>query len=414
MFTLKKIHNKLKLESKVYWFLREQYVVLLSNIYRLTDTPIKSKKTRVLFYHINSLGHAGTEKFLQIIAKYLNKDTHEVYFMYPDKLDEVAGYLSRYHYLEESGVRLIPFSYQAVSQKPPHFIFNMNPDIKKTVAGLGINILVTPSAGCADYPFSIIKNIPIILMNIFGQPNMQKNILYHFCISKEVASKITNIVPAKKITVFPVPSEGPTTSAEVKGLALRQKYHIPDSDVVFGRIGRADNNIHDPIGIEAFKIALKTNQNIHYLIMSPPPMLVEQVESEKIKNVYFISPSSDEEDIWAFHSAIDVLAHFRNDGESFGLNIAESMLSGNPIISHKSHIWNAHLEYLDDSFARIAEKGDYQTYATYMLEFTELKKLNQLNNLGKIAKEKAERLFLIKNNIEIFESYIAKAVSNEK
>jgi glycosyltransferase involved in cell wall biosynthesis len=409
MLTLNKIHNQLKTSSKLYWFLREQYVIFFSRLYRINDKPKKSKKTRVLFYHINSLGHAGTEKFLQILAKYLDKTLYEVYYLYPDKLDEIKGYQDRYNYLAEDGVRLIPFDYTNTDSKPPHFIKGMNPDIKQTITGLGIDVLVTPGAGCADYPFSIIKNVPIILLNIFGQPNVQNNITHHICISKEVADKIVNIVPENKVKVFPVPSEGPTDSAEAKGVELRHKFNIPESDMVFGRIGRAENNIHDPIGIEAFKIALKTNPHIHYLIMSPAPVLVEQVEREKIPNVYFVSPSSNEEDIWAFHGAIDVLAHFRSDGESFGLNIAESMLSGNPIITHKSHIWNAHLEYLDDSFARIAERNDYQTYAKYMLEFADLKKNNLLNNLGIKAKAKAEQLFLIENNIRQFEEYIQKS-----
>lgn len=411
MPSMTKFHNNLKSKSKLYWFLREQYVVFLLTLNHFIDTHQKPKKVRVLFYHINSLSHAGTEKFLQILAKYVNKTSFEVYFMYPDRLDEIKGYQERYNYLAASGVRLIPFDYKKVSSKPPHFVYGMNPSIKGAIIGLGIDALVIPGAGKADYPFSVIKDIPIILLNIFGQPNMQKNVTHHVCISKEVADKLSSIVPTQKIKILPIPSEGPTNSAEVMGMELRKKYNIPDTDTVFGRIGRADNNIHDSIGIEAFKIALKTKPDIHYMIMSPPPILVEQVEKENIPNVHFIAPSSDEEDIWAFHAAIDVLAHFRNDGESFGLNIAESMLSGNPIISHKSHIWNAHLEYLDETFSRVAEKDDVDTYASYLLEFTKLSEQGELKALGRKAKIKGERLFHIKNNIAQFEEYIQHSVA---
>lgn len=409
MLIFSNIHSHLKNKSKLYWFLREQYVVLISKAFRLADSPKKSRKIKVLFYSINSLSHSGTDKFLQILAKYLNKELFEVYYLYPDTIDEKNGYGDRYDYLHKVGVHLIPFTYKKVATKPPYFVHGMNPDINKIIPGLGIDILITPGAGCASYPFSTIKNIPIILLNIFGQPNMQKNITHHLCISQEVAYKISHIVPSEKIKIFPVPSEGPTDSAKEKGRQLREEFNIQDDDIVFGRIGRNEDSIHDSIGIEAFKVARKSNVNMHYIIMSPPPILVEQVRKEDIKNVHFIEPSSEEETIWAFHAAIDVLAHFRNDGESFGLNIVESMLSSKPIITHKSHVWNAHLEYLDDSFSRVAEKGDFETYAIYMLELADLKKKDLLTLSGEKAREKAYKLFHIENNINLFEEYIKQS-----
>ena len=178
----------------------------------------------------------------------------------------------------------------------------------------------------------------------------------------------------------------------------------------FGRIGRASDNIFDPIGIMAFKQVVKEIQNVHYLVMSPPPILRKIVEEQKIPNVHFLEPSAREKDVWAFHQANDVLAHFRKDGESCGLNIEEAMLCGKPIISHKSRYWNAHLEYLDDSFSRIAEIDNVEQYAEYMREFTELKQNGKILEMGKEAKEKAEKLFLIKNNINRFEKWVDEAL----
>ena len=42
----------------------------------------------------------------------------------------------------------------------------MNPNIKELIRGLGIDLLILPSPGAADYPFSMLKNIPIFLLNI--------------------------------------------------------------------------------------------------------------------------------------------------------------------------------------------------------------------------------------------------------
>lgn len=412
MQKMKRWHDYLKKNSKLYWQLRENFVILKSNVNRFFDLPIANKKPRILFYHIDSLGYSGTSKFLQILAKNVDQSKFDVFYLYPNKISENVGFLDRYNYLKESNISLIPFDFKFVSQKVPYFIYGMNPDVKSLIKTLNIDLLVTPAAGAAQYPFSNIKNIPIILLNIFGEPNVQKNIKYHICISKEVAKKITRFIPAKKISVMPIPTENPDKAIQdTAALELRRKLNIADSDLVFGRIGRADNNIHDSIGIEAFKLALKTNPNIHYLIMSPPPILVDQVTREKIPHVYFIEPSSKEEDIWSFHAAIDVLAHFRNDGESFGLNIAESMLVGNPIITHKSHIWNAHLEYLDNSFARVADRNDVDNYAAFMNEFVSLKNTAVFTKMREAARQKAEKLFLIQNNIAQFEALVQSAIA---
>ena len=340
---------------------------------------------------------------MQVLAKHLDKEKYETYYLYPYKDD--LGYLKRLAYITEGKVTGIPFSFKKVQGEHPYFVYGMNPDIKKLIKALNIDLLITAGSGHAAYPFSIIKNIPIILLNIFGQINIQKNITHHICISKEVAEKLRPIVPEKKIKILPVPMEEPPQQALHDGKELRRKFGIKETDMVFGRIGRPADAIFDPIGINAFKEVVKHDASVHYLIMSPPPILTKIVRDENIPNVHFLSPTSSESEVWAFHNAIDALAHYRNDGESFGLNITESMLASKPILSHKSHIWNAHTEYLDPSFSRVTEKDDVKAYADNMREFAALHKQGKLVELGIEARKHAEA-FLIKNNIKQFESWM--------
>lgn len=392
-----------------YWFLREQYVIVRSLISRQFDTPSPHKKKRLLFYHINSLGYAGTEKFMQILAKHIDKKKYETYYLYPYKSDE--DYIKRLEYITEGNVTGIPFSFKKVQNNHPYFVYGMNPDIKNIIQALDIDLLVTAGSGHAAYPFSIIKNIPIILLNIFGQINIQKNIAFHICTSNEVVQKLSPIVPEYKIKILPVPMEEPPHQSIVDGEELRKRFNIKKSDMVFGRIGRPSDAIFDPIGIQAFKEVVKHDSTVHYLIMSPSPVLLKMVKDENMPNVHFLAPTSSELEVWAFHHAIDALAHYRNDGESFGLNIAESMLASKPILSHKSHIWNAHTEYLKPSFSRVTEKDDVTAYANNMREFATLHKQGKLVELGIEARKSAE-VFLIKNNIPLFEKYIDQSISN--
>ena len=146
--------------------------------------------------------------------------------------------------------------------------------------------------------------------------------------------------------------------------------------------------------------------------MSAPPILEKIVSDEKIPNVHFLDPSADENDIWGFHYSIDALAHFRYDGETFGLNIAESMYAGNPILSHKSHIWNAHLEYLNDSFSRVSEVGDVNSYAKSMIEFINIKQHNIKNwvKMKEIAERTALQNFSEKKYAEKINTVIKKYI----
>ena len=363
-----------------------------------------SGKKNILIYHISALTFSGTEKNLQMIAKYLNKDKYNVFIMHATDVNK-----SRLSYLENEKVKIIKFNYKNTEKKWPYFIEEMDPRLEKIINENNIDCIVTATPGQTIHPIINIRNIPIILINIFGSFSTQKNISTHVCISEEVKKLADRVVDTNKSIVQYIPSERPILNPE-GAKKIREKFNINDTDLVFGRIGRADDSIFDPVALLAFEIVVKKYPDIHYIIMSPADLAKKLVIENKIPNVHWLEPSYEEKDVWAFHQAIDVLAHFRNDGESFGLNIAESMLVGNPILTHKSHIWNAHLEYLDHSFSRYSEKDDYEQYAKNMMEFIKFHKSKELKSIGQKAKEKAEKLFLIENNINVYEKLIDKSI----
>jgi glycosyltransferase involved in cell wall biosynthesis len=364
----------------------------------------KPGKKNILLYHINGLSFGGTEKNLQMIAKYLNKEKYNVFFMHATNTEK-----DRSSYLNNNLVEIIKFNHDVVEKQWPYFINEMNPKINTIINKKNIDLIITATPGQSIYPIISITDIPIILINIFGSFSVQKNIKKHICISQEVKELAIRVVDEKLTEVEYIPSEKPIIDYE-RAKKIRMDFGIKDNDLVFGRIGRDSDSIFDPIGLNAFEITQKSYPNIHYIIMSPAPAAKKIVNERKMPNVHWIPPSYNEEDVWAFHQAIDVLAHFRMDGESFGLNIAESMLVGNPILTHRSHIWNAHTKYLEDSFSRVANKDDYLQYSKNMIEFIELHKKNQLEEMGQKAKEKAEKLFLIENSIYRYEKIIDEAL----
>jgi len=334
-------------------------------------TPRGRKVKNVLVYHISGLAFAGTEKCLQLIADSLAEE-YKVVFMYGDKV--VAEERKQAMYPD---ITFVPFSYETNEVTVPHRITRMKPHLKEVLQEYDIDLIVTASPGYSHYPWNVITDIPMILVNIFGAPTLQKNVYKFIGISDTVrlhAQHWTGELPDRDITMYAPLAKEPPENIRQLGSDLRTKFSIPESDFVFGRIGRNDDSIFDPIGIRAWQKIAPDYPNAHYLIMSPPPILVNIVKNENIPRVHFLPPSAAENDVWAFHSAIDAMAHFRRDGETSGVAIAESLMVGNPIITHRSHIWNAHLEYLNESCALIADIDAVGEYSEYMKTFIELHK----------------------------------------
>ena len=404
-------HKSLKEKSVVYWHIREWYVRLLIFLKTCFDKPVKTKK-RILFYYVYALAYGGTSSLIQILAKHLNKEEFEVFIMYSGKVDKDVGQSiagdSRKKFVSETGINFIPFDYDYIEKTLPYFIRGHNPRLEDVIKTLKIDVLVATGAGHAEHPFSAIKSLPIIFLYIFGQSNVQKNITHHLCISEAVANKLSPVIPKEKVKVIYVPSEGPINQFQ-EGLAIRKRFGIKDSDLVFGRIGRASDWIFDPIGILAFENLVKKYPHCHYLIVAPPPELIKIQKAKQIPNVHFLEELGTKEELWAFYFALDVYAHFRKDGESFGLNIVEAMFKGMPVISHKSTIWNAHLEYLDPSFAFVADVDNVVQYEQFMEFFVKDTNRVHIKTMGEKAKEKAQK-FHIKNHIGVFEGFIEEAL----
>jgi glycosyltransferase involved in cell wall biosynthesis len=346
-------------------FIKELYYYGYIKNTKTNHGPIKN----ILIYHISGLNFGGTEKNLQVIANALSS-TYNVYYTYSESTNT-----SRKNLLSKK-VTLLPFTHTARAITFPFFIYGLSKHIKNYINENNIDLIITAGSGYAEYPLITIRKTPIILINIFGSPTLQKNILKNIFISKTVMDFSAKYIGHfKKDVVLPIPTQTPIFE-ETRVEEIRALIDYKDSDFVFGRIGRDSNEIFDDIGIRAFQKIVKKYKNAKYIIMSPPPILKEIVNKENIPNIFFLPSSSQERDIWGFHRSLDCLAHFRKDGETFGLNIAESMLVGNPIISHKSPIWNAHVEYLLDDFSRVTKIGDIESYSNYMEEFIQIKEKN--------------------------------------
>lgn len=157
--------------------------------------------------------------------------------------------------------------------------------------------------------------------------------------------------------VFYCPIERPLTHED-----LRSKLGISKDAFVIGRVGRADPGIHDPISLQAFQKI--QNEKSYFLALAAPENMVEEARRLGLKNFIALQPMFGA-DLSRFYNTIDVLAHARRDGETFGCNIAEAMMHGKPIVSHLTKYMNAQQEVIGDAGFVVAD-GDWRAYAAHL------------------------------------------------
>lgn len=356
------------------------------------------EKIRVV-HHTNQLGLGGTEKTMQLFCKYLDKSIFEVHAMaYKNPVSPIKARLNNIKALfgsEKAMARKAQFE-QAVSRVPDfkellgedHLHLYTLGELPSILKKISPHILHVHHSGQIEPPLDqarAISGIPVIFStNVFGvqgrSPEQDKisKILFVSNWLKEVAAPWSK--GDSRCDVLYNPVEKPFTDAD-----LRSDMNIPKDTFVIGRIGRNADDIHDPISLRAYKEI--ENKNTLFLTISPPPIMVREAHEMGIKNIRFIDPSTDDVFLSRFYNTLDVLAHARLDGETFGCVIAEAMIHGKPVVTHLSDIRNAQAELVDASCGFVADQNDYKAYAAFIRRLMEEKDLRL--QMGASARKKA-------------------------
>ena len=116
---------------------------------------------------------------------------------------------------------------------------------------------------------------------------------------------------------------------------FRAKYKIPTDAFLFGRIGQSYYGKWSLYLIDLFKKFVENeNPNSYLLIVNPPKEIVQYVSEKGLNDkVVDIEQLVSDEELRTCYSTIDVFLHIANQGESFGLVLAESLLCETPVIT---------------------------------------------------------------------------------
>jgi glycosyltransferase involved in cell wall biosynthesis len=161
--------------------------------------------------------------------------------------------------------------------------------------------------------------------------------------------------------VLYLPVKRPRTLAE-QGFQLRNRLLIPKDAIVLGRLSRPELDDGEFIR-QVFAKVRQRNPGIFLVSLGSSNRFREVTVDDP--SIIHLPPTIVEEEIATFLMAIDLFLHFRVEGETFGLNIAEAMSYSLPVVTHESSVDNAQIELVTryETCGVVVSKADPDEYA---------------------------------------------------
>jgi len=357
---------------------------------------------KIAFIKFGGLAAGGTEKGLQTIAANLPKDRFQVDYYYCDTAPYIGADVvhagtdsSRKKYMEDAGVNLIEFHVGAKNiTVPTHDWVDTN--LWELFDESKYDIIQSARAGHAEYPFTLINNKPVVdLITLPGMAERKSNSLAVVHISEfQAQTWIRAGGEPHKVKVIPLLTEFPKSTESSN---LRNSLGLLPGTFVYGFHQRVDDGIFSPIPLEAFQLLEKKHKSrVAFLIMGGSSKYQEQIDKLGLKQVFQISHSGNYDEIQKFLNTLNVFAHGRSDGETYGMAIAEAMRAGLPVISHVAPAMG-HVETIGAGGNVVNSVSAYEAEMNKLLE-----DISYLSFRKQEAKNRFESHLSLESNIKKF------------
>ena len=135
-----------------------------------------------------------------------------------------------------------------------------------------------------------------------------------------------------------------------------------------------------------------------YIIIGACDLIKNKIKELDLENFFILLDTTNDDNlIHKFYNTIDVFAHYRSDGETFGVSIAQSMTYGKPVVSHVAGS-NGQSEIIGDSGLVVKNSMEY-----FLSVLKLIKDKNLYKNLSELSIKNSEQ-FQIQNIIPKLES----------
>ena len=259
---------------------------------------------KLIVHYLHHLGIGGTAKVVQILCKNFMKMDKKFHHVLAYK---AHGELEREPFFEEILGKENLISYASV------------PEFYEIIKEIKPFIMHRQTSGQPEMPFvpPIVEQVDhVISTSIFG--HVDESIPLSRVIYISNGMQHCAGVFGKNIRLIGIPVEAPLSDEN-----LKDELDIPHDAFVFGRIGRDDNDIHDPVNLVSFVEV--EDENTYFVALSPSEVLKEKAEQLGITNIRYVDKTLDDVRISKFFNTLDVLAHSRKDGECNPGNIWEGL-----------------------------------------------------------------------------------------
>jgi len=284
------------------------------------------RKIKVLHY-LRHLGLGGTEKTCQLFFEHANSDKFEVAVVF-----EKTGEHPR---LEE---------FQKAARVSGGKLFEVNSwenrssvngdELQQVIDNFKPDILHVYQSGYAEFPRPNIHiTVPrFVITNVFGfiDPNSAIDrdlFMSEWLMNHSLRMYLRGANPRFDFVNNPV--EMPYADSV---LPIASQWHEEGATVV-GRCGRPDNGIYNSVSVDAVRLLRLQGYDIRFIVVAPPSNMIDDLVKYEIP-FHVVEPTTNPLILSTFYNSLDIYTHARADGETFGVNIAEAMIHGKPVITH--------------------------------------------------------------------------------
>ncbi|MFA6049692.1 MAG: glycosyltransferase family 4 protein [Candidatus Paceibacterota bacterium] len=371
----------------------------------------QKKLYKIAAVKFGGLAAGGTEKWFQTIVANLPKDKFHVDYFYCDAAPYIGSDFrhpdtdpNRKKYLEDAGINLVKFKVGLKNIRvPTHDWVTTNFWTKFNESDY--DVVISARAGHAEYPFTKINNTPVVdFVTLPGMAERKENTKAVVHISKfQADSWVSAGGEASKLEIIPAFSE--LSPPAVKS-NLREMFDIPETDFVFGFHQRDDDGIYSSVPLDAYA-KIETDDTC-FLLMGGSKLYTEQADRLGLKNFVQLDFSADQDKLFQFLNTLNLYAHGRKDGETFGMSISEAMSVGLPIVSHTAPNMG-HLETIGNAGLISGNVDQYVQNLELLMKDKELYKL-----LSTRAKQRFETELSLEANMKKITDLLLKVASSKE
>ena len=354
-------------------------------------------KIKILHY-LTNLGLGGTEKTCQLFMEYASSE-FEVHLAYLRDGDMVR----KHQFLLSANV--VGGKLHALENKG---------ELQKLIDYIKPDILHVYRSGYEEHPIPG-KDVHVphfVETNVFGfldgNPLIDKSLFMSQWLMNYALQRYPQLKNHPRFDFVNNPVEEPTTG-------FKYKFDAPEDAVILGRCGRPDNGIYNDVSVRAASLLRLQGYNVRFLVVAPPSNMIDDLGKYEVP-FHIIQPTVDPIALSQFYNTIDIYAHARADGETFGVNIAEAMMHGNPVVTHIATpsfsgmgVFQSQTELVDDGDTGFIVQNDVALYAEALKKLIEDKELRK--SMGDAGRRKAHEQYHAKACVDKLERIYREVIN---